>query len=205
MLLTLFINMFILHMGTMEVRFMSISGVGNNYSFNASNIGNNSSSRVSGEQKKFNVDKEYKLQANSVLSTVRIETGESIGIFYDETSTKSNPVMLAKIIDADGSENEMKININDVNPSDASYVEMLALSAHLKTEGKIDGPAGAFATMVFNARVKEANERNIYAKEDFMPAMKEMVNDALKDGRMDTYLRYLKELDIYSNWGKKSN
>lgn len=99
----------------------------------------------------------------------------------------------------------MKININDVNPSDASYVEMLALSAHLKTEGKIDGPAGAFATMVFNARVKEANERNIYAKEDFMPAMKEMVNDALKDGRMDTYLRYLKELDIYSNWGKKSN
>lgn len=184
---------------------MSISGVGNNYSFNASNIGNNSSSRVSGEQKKFNVDKEYKLQANAVLSTVRIETGESIGIFYDETSTKSNPVMLAKIIDADGSENEMKININDVNPSDASYVEMLALSAHLKTEGKIDGPAGAFATMVFNARVKEANERNIYAKEDFMPAMKEMVNDALKDGRMDTYLRYLKELDIYSNWGKKSN
>ena len=106
MLLTLFINMFILHMGTMEVRFMSISGVGNNYSFNASNIGNNSSSRVSGEQKKFNVDKEYKLQANSVLSTVRIETGESIGIFYDETSTKSNPVMLAKIIDADGSECE---------------------------------------------------------------------------------------------------
>lgn len=184
---------------------MSISGVGNNYSFNAANIGNNSSNRVSGEQKKFNVDKEYKLQANSVLSTVRIETGESIGIFYDETSTKSNPVMLAKIIDADGSENEMKININDVNPSDASYVEMLALSAHLKTEGKIDGPAGAFATMVFNARVKEANERNIYAKEDFMPAMKEMVNDALKDGRMDTYLRYLKELDIYSNWGKKSN
>ena len=53
--------------------------------------------------------------------------------------------------------------------------------------------------------LKEANERNIYAKEDFMPAMKEMVNDALKDGRMDTYLRYLKELDIYSNWGKKSN
>lgn len=182
---------------------MSISGVDNNYSFNAANIVNNSSSRVSGEQKKFNVDKEYKLQANSVLSTVRIETGESIGIFYDETSTKSNPVMLAKIIDADGSENEMKININDVNPSDASYVEMLALSAHLKTEGKIDGPAGAFATMVFNARVKEANERNIYAKEDFMPAMKEMVNDALKDGRMDTYLRYLKELDIYCNWNKK--
>lgn len=76
---------------------------------------------------------------------------------------------------------------------------MIALSAHLKTEEKIDGPAGAFANMVFHSRVKEANNNSIYEKENFLPAMTEMVKNALKDGQMDTYL---KELNLYKSWAK---
>lgn len=84
--------------------------------------------------------------------------------YYDETSTSVNPVMLAKVKGQDGNIHEIKIAVNEVDPSNASYVEMIALSAHLKTEGKIDGPAGAFATMVFHSRVKEANNNSIYEK-----------------------------------------
>lgn len=144
----------------------------------------------------------YALQGNALLSTIHVETGESIGIYYDESSTEDNPVMLVKIKEPDGSVNEIKIEVNKVDPNHASYVEMAALSAHLKKEGKIDEPAGAFAAMVFNSRVKTANGNNIYSKENFMPAMQEFMDHALKNGQRDTYLRYLKEWNIYYDWNE---
>lgn len=179
-----------------------ISGI-NGYSNNVSMASKSVSKSNVESSKNFTTNTQYELQENSILSTIHVETGESIGIYYDETSTGGAPVMLAKIIEPDGSVNEIKVDINKVDPNNASYVEMVALSAHLKKEGKIDGPAGALATMVFNGRVKEANNNNIYSKGNFVPAMQELVSNALKDGQMDTYLRYLKELDIYCNWNKK--
>lgn len=65
----------------------------------------------------------------AILSTIHVQTGESIGIYYDEEASGSQ--MVAKIKSADGSEKEIKIDPDKVNPSNASYVEMLALSAHL--------------------------------------------------------------------------
>lgn len=151
---------------------------------------------------KFQTNHSYELQANSVLSTIRVETGESIGIYYDESSTESNPIMLARVKDNQGNVQEIKVNVNEVDPSNASYVEMISLSAHLKSKGKINGPAGALATMVFQSRVNEANSKNIYEKNNFVSSMDNMLQDVLKNGQMDTYLRYLKELDIYKNWLK---
>ena len=52
--------------------------------------------------------------------------------------------------------------------------------------------------------ILEANNNSIYEKENFLPAMTEMVENALKDGQMDTYLRYLKELNLYKSWAKQS-
>lgn len=176
-----------------------IFGVNNNIYKDSYNVNNVANSKETVE--KFMTNSSYEFQADSVLSTIRVETGESIGIYYDETSTAANPIMLAKVKGQDGNIQELKVPVNEVNPSNASYVEMIALSAHLKTEGKIDGPAGAFATMVFHSRVKEANN-SIYEKENFLPAMTEMVENALKDGQMDTYLRYLKELNLYKSWAK---
>lgn len=173
-----------------------ISGI-NGYSSNTNMLNKSVSKSNVENSKNFTTNTQYEFQGNSILSTIHLETGESIGIYYDEISTDSNPVMLAKIIGSDGSANEIKVDINKIDINNASYVEMIALSSHLKQTGKIDGHAGAFAAMVFNSRVKEANNNNIYTKENFVPAMKELVSNALKDGQMDTYLRYLKELDIY--------
>lgn len=177
-----------------------IFGVSNNFYKDCYSVNNAANSKETVD--KFMTNSFYELQADSVLSTIRVETGESIGIYYDETSTAANPIMLAKVKGQDGNIQEIKVAVNEVDPSNASYVEMIALSAHLKTEGKIDGPAGAFATMVFHSRVKEANNNSIYEKENFLPAMTEMVENALKDGQMDTYLRYLKELNLYKSWAK---
>ena len=86
------------------------------------------------------------------------------------------------------------------DPSNASYVEMLALSAHLKQQGKIDSPAGGIVAMTMAKRVQEANVRQgeIYDKSNFFSEMQNTLEDCLKNGLMDTYMRYIKEVGIYA-------
>lgn len=66
-----------------------------------------------------------------------IQSGLSFCLKYDEESTKENPCMLATGIDEEGKSFEKKIYINDVDPKDATYVEMTALEVHLN-DGKSD-------------------------------------------------------------------
>ena len=108
--------------------------------------------------------------------------------------------MIAKVKGTDGSEKEIKIDPDKVDPSNASYVEMLALSAHLKQQGKIDSPAGGIVVMTMAKRVQEANARQgeIYDKSNFLSEMQNTLEDCLKNGLMDTYMRYIKEVGIYA-------
>ena len=120
------------------------------------------------------------------------------GIYYDEEAGGNH--MVAKVKGTDGSEKEIKIDPDEVDPSNASYVEMLALSAHLKQQGKIDSPAGGIVAMTMAKRVQEANARQgeIYDKSSFLSEMQNTLEDCLKNGLMDTYMRYIKEVGIYS-------
>ena len=92
------------------------------------------------------------------------------------------------------------IVFSKVDPSNASYVEMLALSAHLKQQGKIDSPAGGIVAMTMAKRVQEANVRQgeIYDKSNFFSEMQNTLEDCLKNGLMDTYMRYIKEVGRYA-------
>ena len=61
-------------------------------------------------------------------------TGLSYCLKYADDSTDENPVVLAKGVDENGKEFEQRIYINDVDPSNATVVEMRALEAHYKVE-----------------------------------------------------------------------
>ena len=145
------------------------------------------------------INKTFELQGSgAILSTIHVQTGESIGIYYDEEA--GGNYMVAKVKGTDGSEKEIKIDPDKVDPSNASYVEMLALSAHLKQQGKIDSPAGGIVAMTMAKRVQEANARQgeIYDKSNFLSEMQNTLEDCLKNGLMDTYMRYIKEVGIYA-------
>lgn len=69
--------------------------LGVNRNSSSDDVANKSvSSNKVDSSKKFTLDTPYKLQGNSILSSIHVQTGESIGIFYDESSTESNPVIL---------------------------------------------------------------------------------------------------------------
>lgn len=74
--------------------------------------------------------KKVYLKTNDMLFSGGNGTGLSFYIKYAEESTTENPVVIAKGVDEKGIEFEKKININDIDLSSATYVELSALEAH---------------------------------------------------------------------------
>lgn len=155
---------------------------------------------------KSSYNKPLTLQGNgAILSNIHVQTGESIGIYYDEEAGGNR--MIARVESSDGAVKEIKIDPDKVDPSNASYVEMLAVSANLKQQGKIDSPAGGIVAVTLARRVAEANARQgeIFRKWNFVNAMQEQLADCLKCGMMDSYLIYQKEISMYANMVKGSS
>ena len=74
------------------------------------------------------------LKTDDMLFSGGNGTGLSFYIKYAEESTEDNPVVIAKGVDENGKEFEEKININDINLRNASYVEMSALEAYYNVD-----------------------------------------------------------------------
>lgn len=66
-----------------------------------------------------------------IVASEWISSGLTFYLKYDEESTEENPCMLATGIDELGNQFEKKIYINDITPRNATYIEMVALEAHL--------------------------------------------------------------------------
>ena len=77
-----------------------------------------------------------------------------IALNMRDDSTDENPVVLAKGVDENGKEFEQRIYINDVNPSNATVVEMRALEAHYKVEKQ-----GGFTSLPLEAGNMGLNDR----------------------------------------------
>lgn len=60
-----------------------------------------------------------------------ISSGLSFWLRYDEESTEENPCMIAEGIDENGNAFCEKIFVKDVDPENATYIEMTALETHL--------------------------------------------------------------------------
>ena len=78
--------------------------------------------------------KKVYLKTDDMLFSGGNGTGLSFYIKYAEESTEDNPVVIAKGVDENGKEFEKKININDINLRNASFVEMSALEAYCNVD-----------------------------------------------------------------------
>ena len=116
-------------------------------------------------------------------------TGLSYCLKYADDSTDENPVVLAKGVDENGKEFEQRIYINDVNPSNATVVEMRALEAHYKVEKQ-----GGFTSLPLEAGNMGLNDRR-----DFIAMFKKSIEDLNKLGRFDLSLLWTKSMDTYLN------
>ena len=152
--------------------------------------GNQMKTPASGEKTFYTAEtpKVYQIfTTDNMLWTGGNGTGLSYCLKYADDSTDENPVVLAKGVDENGKEFEKRIYINDVNPSNATVVEMRALEAHYKVEKQ-----GGFTSLPLEAGNMGLNDRR-----DFISMFKECIEDLNKLGRFDLSLLWTKSMDAY--------
>ena len=154
--------------------------------------GNNRKAPASAEKTFYTAEtpKVYQIfTTDNMLWTGGNGTGLSYCLKYADDSTDENPVVLAKGVDENGKEFEQRIYINDVNPSNATVVEMRALETHYKVQKQ-----GGFTSLPLEAGNMGLNDRR-----DFIAMFKKSIEDLKKLGKFDLSLLWMKSMDTYLN------
>lgn len=82
------------------------------------------------------------------LSSVGFPNGESISVFEADDFSKENPIYNVKYWNVSGVESEYIIDPREVDPENASYLEMAAYATYLDTTGQTEDAFGDFVGAV---------------------------------------------------------
>ena len=133
------------------------------------------------------------LKTDDMLFSGGNGTGLSFYIKYAEESTEDNPVVIAKGVDENGKEFEEKININDINLRNASYVEMSALEAYYNVD-----KGNSLSYFPQETGCMGLNDRC-----DFISSFEKVIQDMNKLGRYDLQMFYMRNMNTYLNASSK--
>ena len=133
------------------------------------------------------------LKTDDMLFSGGNGTGLSFYIKYAEESTEDNPVVIAKGVDENGKEFEEKININDINLRNASYVEMSALEAYYNVD-----KGNSLSYFPQETGCMELNDRC-----DLISSFEKVIQDMNKLGRYDLQMFYMRNMNTYLNASSK--
>jgi hypothetical protein len=97
----------------------------------------------------------------------------SASVFKSENFSAQNPVMLVKGTDVNGSPFEVEININNVDPNNASFVEMFALDGYFAANGKPSSTTRAAARDMAIQDALTGTANNAFTKFDFVTHLME--------------------------------
>ncbi len=133
------------------------------------------------------------LKTDDMLFSGGNGTGLSFYIKYAEESTEDNPVVIAKGVDENGKEFEEKININDINLRNASYVEMSALEAYYNVD-----KGNSLSYFPQETGCMGLNDRC-----DLISSFEKVIQDMNKLGRYDLQMFYMRNMNTYLNASSK--
>ena len=133
------------------------------------------------------------LKTDDMLFSGGNGTGLSFYIKYAEESTEDNPVVIAKGVDENGKEFEEKININDIDLRNASYVEMSALEAYYD----VDRGNG------LSSFPEETGHMGLNERCDLISSFEKVIRDMNKLGRYDLQMFYMRNMNTYLNANSK--
>ena len=150
---------------------------------------NNSKTSVNGNEAFPQTSMKVYLKTDDMLFSGGNGTGLSFYIKYAEESTDDNPVVIAKGIDENGKEFEEKININDIDLRNASYVEMSALEAYYDVDR--GNSLSSFP--------QETGHMGLNERCDLISSFEKVIQDMNKLGKYDLQMFYMRNMNTYLN------
>ena len=109
-------------------------------------------------------------------------TGLSFYLKYAEDSTEDDPTVIAKGVDENGNKFEQTIHINDINPKNATIVEMRALEAY----------TGVKKQYGFTSLPLSSGNLGLHERRNFMAMFEKTISDMtiLRQQSTAAYYRY---------------
>lgn len=138
-------------------------------------------------------DRKYHMSLNATLGAGGSGNGSSYALNYASNSTDENPVVIADWIDPDGNKFKQTFNLNDIDPTNATYVEMAALGAHLGAPGL--GPLAATS----------GGEHKYGEKKNYISDFKKAINMANSLGDYASSQRAYNKLSYYMDFMATQN
>jgi hypothetical protein len=141
-----------------------------------------------------NQNQAVQLDSNALVSaSMRLPGGGwmNASVFKSENHSEDNPVFLVRGTDANGKAFEAEININNVNPRNASFVEMMALDGHFAAKGQPLGATRSAAGAMSGLR----GSYDSFSKFDFLPPLREMMEAQRFHGNLNGYTQIKQAID----------
>ena len=107
-------------------------------------------------------------------------------VFKADDFSQSNPVMLVKGTDTCGSSFSVEINIREINPADASIVELLALDGYFRAQGQDRQIARtANSALLMDSAFVDNPSFNAFTRFNFAEALTNLVQLQLQQRNWD--------------------
>lgn len=97
------------------------------------------------------------------------DDGMSFDAIYANNSTAENPIIEVRMRDKDGVEKTVKVNVNQVDPTNATQLEMFALLVHQEAQRGTDGSLmESYNDLIYRAKNSTNGDMSAQNAKDFM-------------------------------------
>ncbi len=137
--------------------------------------------------------------SGNALTAVGFPDGSSASVYKADAFDPAKPEYRVRYWDKEGNYTDTNVQINGVDPRNASYLEMLAYTTYSDVEGFTKNAFGDFmnATGGVNGNITYDSD-SINEKKDYMSMIKEFMQLQYDANNLSGYLSY-KELYDYIN------
>lgn len=192
---------------------MSVNGIGN-YNYGSNYIAANNAAQMRNRQKSTmgnvrssqttNITLHYSGEnGDKALTAVGFPDGTSASVYKADNYNDANPEYRVRHWGKSGEYTDTYVRPNDVDPQNASYLEMLAYSTYSDVQGYTSGAFGNFLTAAggVNADITY-DEDNVNVKKNFMNMVKEFMQMQYDCNNLTGYLSYKKFYDYMADRNK---
>lgn len=112
----------------------------------------------------------------------------SANVFKSENFSRENPLMLVQGVDVCGTKFEKEININDINPQNASFIELLAFDGYSAANGKpsMTSRIASRAVIMQELNGKEFSAFNAFTQMDFVSTLRGLIESLCANKNYET-------------------
>jgi hypothetical protein len=137
--------------------------------------------------------------SGNALTAMGFPDGTSASVFKADDYNPADPEYRVRYWDKEGNYTDTNVQINGVNPRNASYLEMLAYTTYSDVEGFTKNAFGDFMNAAggVNGNITYDSD-SINEKKDYMSMIKEFMQLQYDSNNLSGYLSY-KELYDYIN------